>query len=103
MAASFCLTVGAEDSRPASSIHAATCSGCTWGREATPALSHQAEKLSRGPGVGAPGVRIADLRGKEFEEPHAGAVAGGRDQAGRTGAVLMGISLFIFVSQTGSP
>ncbi len=36
------------------------------------------QKLRRGAGVGAPGVRIADLRGEKLQEANAGAGARGR-------------------------
>lgn len=35
------------------------------------------------PAVGPAGVRVADLRGEEFQKPYAGALAGGGDQRGQ--------------------
>ena len=44
MAASCCLTVGAERACVCSSIQAATCSGCTAAIDGTACASHQARK-----------------------------------------------------------
>ena len=35
-----------------------------------------------GAGIGAARVRVADIGGEEFEEAHAGALAGGGDELG---------------------
>ena len=38
------------------------------------------QKFVRGAGIGAAGVRIADIGSEEFEEARSGVLAGGRDE-----------------------
>ena len=44
------------------------------------------QKFIGGAGVGPARVRVADVGGEEFEEPHAGALAGGGHERGEGGS-----------------
>src|SRR6202011_2017575 len=79
IAASRCLTLGAASSRVLASIQVATCTGCTAVIDGA-GIRAPAEEFLRGAGIGPARVRIADVGGEEFEEAHAGALAGGGDQ-----------------------
>jgi hypothetical protein len=76
-----------ELARPAS-IQVATCTACTAPIDGTPTLAHQVQEFIGGAGIGPARVRVADAGREEFEEAHAGTLAGGSDErqeSGRSG------------------
>ena len=80
IAASRCLTLGAASSRVPASIQVATCTGCTARDRRHAGARAPGQKFLRGAGIGPARVRVADVGGEEFEEAHAGALAGGGDE-----------------------
>jgi hypothetical protein len=68
-------TLGVASSRVPASIQVATCTACTAPIEARGAGA-PGQKFIRGPGIGLPLVRVADVDRKEFEAADRGLLAG---------------------------
>ena len=74
------ISEGAVSSRVADSIQVETCSGWISAIDGTPIAAHLARKFLSGAVVSPPRVRVADVRGEEFEEADRGALAGVGDE-----------------------
>ena len=86
IAASRCLTVGAASSRVAGLDPGRDVHRLDGGDRRHAGARAPGQKFLRGAGIGPARVRVADVGGEEFEEAHAGALAGGRDERRERGA-----------------
>ena len=80
IAASRCLTLGAASSRVAGLDPGRDMHRLDGGDRRHAGARAPGQEFIRGAGIGPARVRVADVGGEEFEEAHAGALAGGGDQ-----------------------